>query len=91
MQDDALVRLYLPASHFEQFTAPPRLKVPASHKLHEAPLVWWRNSPFRQSSQVSCPVAPWYRPGAHATQVVDPVEFVCLPAWAERIIHQGNE
>ena len=57
MQDDALVRLYVPAGHALQLMAPPRLNVPASQSEHDAPPTFRFTDPASSApSSLSSPV-----------------------------------
>ena len=80
MHDEALVRLYLPGMHCVQFTAPVRLKVPASQAEQlELPAI------FVAVPSVQCWHALWPEadcdfPTSHALHEVEPIAAATLPA-----------
>ena len=80
MHDDALVRLYLPDMHCVQFTAPMRLKVPASHAEQVELPSAFVEVPSAQSSHAIWPEADWWLPGLHAVHDEDPTAAVTFPA-----------
>ena len=71
MQEEALVELYLPVVHTEQFTARPRLKVPASQPLQVvAPGPSPVADPPAHSRHLSVNETGAYRPASQLTQTL---------------------